>query len=109
MTPTAPLRPCAHPGCGLLVPKGRCILHRRQAELERGSPSARGYGRAHQAMRTRVFREEPTCAGCGADGQPTDHADHIVPRSQGGTDERENYQRLCASCNARKARAEGGR
>jgi 5-methylcytosine-specific restriction endonuclease McrA len=54
-------------------------------------------------MRKRVFREEHYCRRCGADGQPTDHLDHIVPSRQGGNNTRENYQRLCANCNARKS------
>jgi 5-methylcytosine-specific restriction endonuclease McrA len=34
-----------------------------------------------------------------------DSVDHIVPRSQGGTDEDDNLQLLCRSCNSSK----GGR
>lgn len=106
MTPTAPYRPCAAPGCPTLVPKGRCERHRQQQEQRRGTPAQRGYGADHARMRKQVLAEEPTCRRCGADGQPSDHADHIVPRSRGGTNDRENYQRLCSRCNARKARAQ---
>lgn len=102
MSPSV-FRLCAAPGCSTLVARGRCPEHRRAAEVARGTPNARGYDAAHQAMRKRVLREEPTCAGCGADGQPGDHADHIVPSSRGGTNERANYQRLCSSCNSRKS------
>jgi 5-methylcytosine-specific restriction endonuclease McrA len=101
VSPYAPWRPCAG-GCGRLVPKGRCPACRRRVEQARGTPSARGYGAAHQAMRARVFREEPDCRRCGAEGQASDHLDHIVPRSRGGTNARANYQRLCKTCNVQK-------
>jgi len=40
-----------------------------------------------------------TCAYCG--GEATE-ADHIWPKKWGGTDELDNLQALCRSCNARK-------
>jgi 5-methylcytosine-specific restriction protein A len=109
MTPFAPLRPCAAPGCPRLVPKGKCSLHRRQAEQQRGTPSQRGYDHAWQAVRARVLAEEAYCRHCGADGHPSDHVDHLVPRSRGGTNDRANLQRLCHACHSRKTQAEGAR
>lgn len=109
MSPSRALRPCAQPGCSRLVRQGRCPLHRWDLERARGWRHQRGYDRAHYVMRARIMREEAYCRACGANGQATDHADHIVPLSQGGSEVRENYQRLCASCNARKRQQEGGR
>ena len=103
MTPSI-LKPCAQPGCAALVLKGRCPTH----QLVRPTSTARGFGRAHQALRARVFAEEPTCRHCGADGHPSDHADHIVPTRQGGPNTRENLQRLCHACHSRKTLREPG-
>lgn len=52
-------------------------------------------------LRRQVYkRDNYTCRWCGAKG--TVHADHIVPRSQGGADELGNLQTLCGECHARK-------
>jgi 5-methylcytosine-specific restriction endonuclease McrA len=50
-----------------------------------------------------VIAESPWCVECGAIEDLT--VDHIVPKVQGGTDERANLQVLCGSCNS----AKGGR
>lgn len=45
------------------------------------------------------LRANPLCVEC--DGAATE-VDHIVPKSQGGTDEWGNLQALCKSCHSRK-------
>lgn len=56
-----------------------------------------GY-RKHQAV---VFaRDGQRCLACGATGDLT--LDHVVPQSRGGSDEPDNLQTLCLSCNCRK-------
>jgi len=48
-------------------------------------------------------RDGYKCLECGATNkEKTLHADHIVPVSQGGTDELENLQTLCDNCNLAK-------
>ncbi len=78
---------------------------------KRKSRQARGYGRAHDLMRAQVLRDEPLCRICTKAGriEPTTTADHIVPKSEGGTDDRENYQGLCGPCHAVKTAAESKR
>lgn len=45
-------------------------------------------------------RDGWTCKGCGTHVNLT--VDHIVPWSAGGSDELDNLQTLCRSCNSRK-------
>lgn len=58
-------------------------------------------------MRRRVLREELACRACGSYRTPT--VDHILPKAEGGGDERENLQRLCRRCQQTKAAVEGNR
>lgn len=49
-------------------------------------------------------RDNYTCRYCGASApEVLLEIDHVVPRSAGGTDARENLQVLCDSCNAGKS------
>lgn len=45
-------------------------------------------------------RDEHTCRHCGASEHLT--VDHVYPKSLGGSDELDNLQTLCRSCNSRK-------
>lgn len=47
-----------------------------------------------------ALRRDP-CAYCGL---PSEHVDHIMPRSHGGADSWENYTAACASCNISKGK-----
>lgn len=77
----------------------------------RKSRQARGYGRAHELMRAQVLREEPLCRACLAAGRvaATEIADHIIPKAEGGTDDRSNYQGLCKPCHKAKTAQESAR
>jgi len=77
----------------------------------RTSRQSRGYGRDHDLMRARVLREEPLCRVCIAAGRyaATEIADHIIPKAEGGGDERENYQGLCKPCDVVKTARESKR
>lgn len=68
-----------------------------------------------RAKRLAVFdRDEWRCGLCGRrSGEPYTNSrgkpaltslevDHIVPRSKGGTNDMDNLQTLCSSCNGRK-------
>lgn len=62
-------------------------------------------------MRQRVLIEEPLCRACVKAGRVTATAiaDHIVPKAEGGGDERENYQGLCTPCHKAKTAEEAAR
>jgi 5-methylcytosine-specific restriction protein A len=86
----------------------RCPDHAR--EYERARPS-RLRGRRLQELRRRVFAEQPVCAICAAtrpwhlQGMSVE-LDHIVPVSQGGTDERSNVRGICAEHHREKSASE---
>jgi 5-methylcytosine-specific restriction enzyme A len=103
--PSAPPRPCAEPGCPQLVAFGRCPRHRRESKP---SAAARGYGWRWWERRARVLREEPYCGRCRDEGRVRFSAevDHIIPKSRGGSDARENLQGICAEHHAAKSRTE---
>lgn len=81
------------------------------ASTSRESRQARGYGRAHELMRARVLVEEPVCRICAAAGRiaASTIADHITPKAEGGTDDRSNYQGVCAPCHRAKTAEEAAR
>lgn len=52
-------------------------------------------------QRKRIYiRDSYTCRGCGAIDNLT--LDHILPKSEGGTNDDSNLQTLCAPCNRKK-------
>jgi len=70
----------------------------------RGSRQARGYGSRWDKLRLTILaRDSWLCQQCLRDDRvtplkvkPYDHAvDHIVPKSQGGTDDPSNLESLC--------------
>ena len=71
--------------------------------------SQRLRGRAWMALRAEVMREEPACAICAEWGQTDDVIDHIIPLSQGGTDDRMNLRRVHRRCHATKTATESAR
>lgn len=56
-------------------------------------------------LRHEVFkRDDYRCVECGATNKETTlHIDHIMPLSNGGTDELDNLQTLCETCNLAKS------
>lgn len=51
---------------------------------------------------TVFIRDNFTCQYCGTRAEKP-HADHVTPRSRGGSDEIENLVTACPSCNLRKS------
>jgi hypothetical protein len=53
-----------------------------------------------------LARDKWTCCSCGRSSKEHGsilHVDHILPRSKGGTDDKENLQTLCWKCNIGKS------
>src|ERR1700733_6754577 len=102
-------RPCAGPGdgtdCPVLVPKGtqRCSDCARAYESRRGSVTERfgsGWARLSAAVLKRD-RYECQLQLPGCLGRATT-ADHIIPKSRGGTATMDNLQAACRPCNSAK-------
>jgi 5-methylcytosine-specific restriction enzyme A len=70
-------------------------------------PGKRAKGRKAVALRRRRLNKEPLCRMCKERGRVTEatEVDHIVPLSQGGTDDDSNTRNLCNDCH-RQATAE---
>ncbi len=64
------------------------------------------------AQRAVVARDRGRCAECGTDItnelRETPHVDHIIPLSQGGTNDLVNLQLLCSECNLSKGSRDEG-
>jgi 5-methylcytosine-specific restriction endonuclease McrA len=88
-------RPCVVEGCAQIVtgPEG-CPVHtvkrRRDARYQR--------------LRRRMLAEHPYCSYCGSPGTDGNRLtlDHVVPLSQGGSNDRENLTVACDRCNKSK-------
>lgn len=67
--PNAPLKQCAEYHCPALVQSGRCPQHQKakykRQDANRGTPTERGYGPAHQILRVQCFiRDGWRCVEC---------------------------------------------
>jgi len=107
-----PTRLCAVDTCAQPVYyKGCCLAHFRERE-QRQRPT--GYSvyrlKRWRMLARRVKFEQPLCPGWPPSeecGRIATEVDHIVPLAIGGQPfARSNVQALCASCHARKTRAE---
>ena len=96
MSPQAAPRPCPVPGCPSLVTRTQsCPKHpRRPFQTPR---SLQGSTRRWRRRRLQVLMRNPLCVDCQAEGRVTaaTEVDHIVPVSQGGTDDDDNLAGRC--------------
>lgn len=110
----APKRPCRVAGCPALVTAGYCWRHggggSRWSDPRRLEPP-RIRGAKLQAMRARLFQQQPVCELCerGGVGVVATIRDHRIPLAEGGTEDESNVQALCANCHAIKTAAEAKR
>jgi len=110
--------PCRHPGCRALVAEsGYCAAHAREAvgwskDVRRGSRHERGYGWAWTKLRKRILeRDGGLCQPCLREDRITlaTAVDHIVSKSEGGTDDESNLQAICNDCHDAKTALESAR
>jgi 5-methylcytosine-specific restriction protein A len=87
---------------------GRCELHPLPRWVKRADSPKRITGRKRQKLRADLFAEQPLCVECDRAGRVrlATQRDHIVPLSEGGTEDRENTQGLCDECHAAKSETE---
>ena len=96
-------RPCLD--CGVLIRSGsRCKRHQKAHEEQRRPSSAERCGPGWAAVAKQVlWRDRYECQlrlpGC---TRVATTADHVIARSQGGTNDLENLQAACARCNSAK-------
>jgi len=99
---------CVAPGCGVLVPRGRCTLHARVKEQQRPNREVRRwyYRERWKRERQRVLVDAGyTCAHCGVI-TPALEIDHIV-KHEGDLElfwNATNLQALCSPCHTRKTK-----
>src|SRR5262245_24246848 len=125
--PSAPLRPCNHPGCPTLIPggaaarrlRGKCDVHRRQAEraYRQVYDAATLYDRRWQRARKMFLAENPLCGDCQAKGLAVAAREvhHAIPH-RGDREifwQQEHWVALCKPCHsahtAREVTARGSR
>ena len=82
----------------------------RRAWVKQPDTDRRLSGWAWQQLRARWLAEHPLCVRCEAKGRTVvaTSLDHILPRSQGGTDDASNLQGLCATCHTTKTITDRG-
>jgi len=100
---------CSEPGCGVLVPFGKCDAHRPRARLADVDYAQvhRWYGSARwQALRRDVLQADPFCRSCRDRGVKalTVDIDHIVKHDGDPLRfwNRANLQGLCKRCHTIK-------
>ncbi len=109
-------RPCRQYGCVNHITsrsqQGYCDNHaslrsnwNKREKGASNTTTARGYGHKWRQIRTTVLkRDEYLCMLCKQAGviAAAKHVDHIVSKSQGGTDDPANLQSLCVPCHETK-------
>lgn len=102
--------PCGFPGCPeRAIEGGRCEVHRRERDIERGSAAHRGYDARWRRFQKIYLAQHPLCVACAQSGrtEASYAVDHIQPH-RGDQElfwDYANLQALCRSChNAKSAR-----
>ena len=114
--PRKPRRPCSYPGCGLLTDGQYCDEHRKITQdyynrFERDPDTSKRYGRAWRLIRLQYIMLHPLCEQCKCEGRLTaaEEVHHVVPLTNGGTNDEGNLMALCKSCHSRITVKSGNR
>lgn len=113
------LVPCKQNGCKERIPSGTnyCAAHKvgnsNWDKYHAGATNTqRGYGTEWGKLRARVLRRDNgLCQVCLKESSPVKatEVDHIIPRSQGGSDDMSNLQSICTHHHRIKTSIEGRR
>lgn len=113
--PTKPKHPCSYPGCPRLTDRQYCpehesLMSKRYEKYDRDPEKSKRYGRSWKKIRERYVQLHPFCEECLKRGVlvPVQEVHHIIPLTEGGTNEAGNLISLCKSCHSR-IHAERGR
>lgn len=103
--PRRPLKPCNHAGCRALTAQAYCQAHEEQHKPKawqstKGSAHSRGYGAHWRRLRALILTRDPICKACSR--RPSNQVDHVVPKSQGGSDDPTNLRGICDGCHKAK-------
>lgn len=83
--------------CLALTSRARCSDCARVWNQRLGTARERGYTRKYEANRAYVLSKSKICWLCGESGADT--ADHVIPRSRGGSNAVSNLRPAHESCN----------
>jgi 5-methylcytosine-specific restriction protein A len=107
---------CSYPGCAELVDGRFCEVHKKQEQtfynkFRRNPETNKRYGSKWRKIRAAYISAHPLCEECKAQGRlvAAQEIHHIVPLSEGGTNEWANLRALCKSCHSMITAKEGGR
>lgn len=104
--PRKPLKPCKHNGCPNLTDEMFCEEHKKYAsrnyeKCRRNKTLSKHYSNTNWRKRRAIYiSQNPLCERCLSKGRMTtaNLVHHIVPVSQGGSDDEDNLMALCRSC-----------
>lgn len=105
--PRRPRPPCSVPGCPEVTARGgRCEVHRREAEQQRGTAAERGYDTRWQRIRRAYLYRNPWCLLCGRTATVADHFPlsrrQLVAQGVADPDAPNRLRPLCATCHNRE-------
>ena len=107
--PSKPKHPCAFPGCPHLTDERYCEEHRAIARRKynrfgRDEGASKRYDRNWRRIRDWYIEHHPLCEDCLEQQKyyPAAEVHHLVPLSQGGTNDVSNLRSLCRSCHYKR-------
>ncbi len=114
--PRKPKHVCHYPGCNQLTESRFCEMHtreenRRYEKYNRDPATRERYGKLWRKIRYQYIQLHPLCEQCLREGRltPVEEVHHILPLSDGGTNDFDNLVSLCKSCHSRLHAKEGRR
>lgn len=116
--PMKPKRPCRYPGCSKFCedgeqycPEHRVLMEKHYEHFSRGYKPSKRYGNNWRKVRARYVHSHPFCEMCLKEGRitPVEEVHHIIPLSEGGTNDESNLMSLCRSCHQKVHTERGDR